>query len=72
MGWCSGTNILDNVIEKLAAMNLPEEQQLEIVTVLIKAMEDNDYDCHSDSRYYGTPIMDKAMIALGHEFDEWD
>lgn len=72
MGWCSGTEIFDSVMKKLIEMKLPEEQQLEIATVLIKAMKGHDWDCHSDSAYYGTPLMDKAMIALGHEFDEWD
>lgn len=64
MGWCSGTDIFDKVAEKLIDMKLPEEQQEEILTVLIDEMENHDWDCQSDSAYYGTPLMDKILKKL--------
>lgn len=64
MGWCSGTEIFDKVAEKLIDMKLPEEQQTAILTVLIDTLEDADWDCQSDSAYYGTPIMDSILRSL--------
>ena len=62
MGWCSGTNIFDAVTEALLEEkdNKPVDVK-KVLTVLTYVLEDNDWDCQSDSDYYEHPIVQEIM-----------
>lgn len=73
MGWCSGTEIFDKVLKEVINTDLPAENKDRIVRVLIDALEDGDWDCQADSRYYKHPIVQHAMRDLHPDWftDEW-
>lgn len=76
MGWCSGTDIFDSVLSQF--LNIPSETSRKppihadvsaevchrIVTALVDAMEDHDWDCQQDSAYYEHPIVQEVMRDL--------
>lgn len=71
MGWCSGTPIFDAVAkEVLNNSDLTEEQQATILTVLIKAMWSQDWDCEQDSAYYEHPVVESIFRKLEPEWFE--
>jgi hypothetical protein len=71
MGWCSGTEIFDKVAATVLDSDLSEEKQVEIITVLIEALSDQDWDCESDSDYYKHPIIERIYREkYPHWFEE--
>lgn len=59
MGWCSATEIFDDMCSALLDEEKPEVEAL--LSRLITVLEDNDWDCQPDSAYYDHPIVQKLM-----------
>jgi hypothetical protein len=59
MGWCSGTYIFD-AVAKVLLDDKPVDKKAMLIT-LIDALEDGDWDCHSESAYWDNPIVREAM-----------
>lgn len=61
MGWCSGTEVFDSVTDSV--IRCYDQGYINIIAVtyiingLIKALEDQDWDCQSDSQFYNHPIV---------------
>jgi hypothetical protein len=58
MGWCSGTEIFDAVVEDLLNPDLSKE---DIIYNLILTLEGRDWDCQMESEYYDHPIVKKLF-----------
>lgn len=71
MGWCSGTDIFDAVMEELEIGTLSDVDKLRILKALIKALGDKDWDCESDSYFYNYPLVKKAFKQVYPKLD-WD
>jgi len=61
MGWCSGTELFDAVAESIINSPLTRKEKVKILVTLIEAMEDQDWDCQQDSRYWNEPLVAAAM-----------
>lgn len=67
MGWCSATIIFDEVVGAL----LDGKDKKEAIKALIQELEDNDWDCQSDSDYFEHPLIDEIFKELHPDwFDE--
>lgn len=60
MGWCSATIIFDKVVGAL----LDDKDKKEAIKALIEALEDNDWDCQSDSDYFDHPLIKEIFKEL--------
>jgi len=68
MGWCSGTRIFDAFC---SIMFDPENTDFnEILKQFIEELEYMDWDCHRDSAYWDTPVVQKAMRELHPDWFE--
>lgn len=65
MGWCSVTTVFDAVAKFVLDPNMPEvitdEMKYEALNTLATMLEENDWDCQSDSDYYNHPIVQRIM-----------
>ena len=59
MGWCSGTEIFDEVCSILLSPK-PIDTHEALVKV-IKCLEDGDWDCQSDSKFWDHSQVISAM-----------
>jgi hypothetical protein len=60
MGWCSGTELFDNVVKAI-----PKEcLSVELFKKLISAFEDMDWDCEYESKYSSNQMFKEAMKQL--------
>ena len=66
MGWCSGTQIFDPVVGAL----LNGDSKEAIIRVLVEVLEDEDWDCQSDSAYIDDPIVAKIMKDLHPDWQD--
>jgi len=58
MGWCSATDLFDEVLDRvLTEVKDPEE----FVDWFYNYLADSDWDCEGDSEYYEHPYMQAAM-----------
>jgi len=58
MGWCSATEIFDDVAEVVIDnAAIPEEQRIAVLAKLYTALTDEDWDCQNDSKFYDHPIF---------------
>lgn len=68
MGWCSGTEIFDGIMDALYPYIedkiIPEDKALELVKKLIQVMQNGDWDCEGDSVYWDYPLFQKAYREL--------
>lgn len=66
MGWCGGTEIFDAVAaEILEPKNgYVEFEQKRVLRILANALEENDWDCQSDSKYYEHLIVKEIFDEL--------
>lgn len=62
MGWCSATEIFDNVVGGLIGDTKLSKKQ--IISNLIGALEDGDWDCQADSAYYDHPLVRECFMEL--------
>ena len=69
MGWCSATEIFDVVAGSL--LDDGKTDKKEVLTKLIAALWDGDWDCERDSRYWDHPLVREIFKELRPEwFDE--
>ncbi len=68
MGWCSATEIFDNVCEEL----LGDKSKVEVIKSLIDSLEQDDWDCQFDSKFIAHPIVQQAFIELNSDNPAWD
>jgi hypothetical protein len=72
MGWCSGTEIFDNICsELLTADGVKQVDVPELIHVLVLILQSHDWDCEQDSEYFDNPVVQKVMKELHpHWFEE--
>lgn len=61
MGWCSGTDVFDPMVEAITSEVKDTDLQYKLILALIDALEWHDWDCQQDSQYYDLPVVQKAM-----------
>lgn len=71
MGWCSGTQIFDDVASVLLGKKKTKTPK-EVLKLLAKAMEDMDWDCQQDSDYWDHPIVKEVFKELHPDWFEDD
>lgn len=59
MGWCSATIIFDKVVGSLLGESKRPIE--EVIENFIDILEENDWDCQTDSIYWDNPIIQKIM-----------
>lgn len=69
MGWCSGTEVFDDVVQELFTTEATEAVKQQIIVALIKGLERNDWDCHWDSQY---ALQPEVLAALRQVHPDWD
>jgi len=57
MGWCSVTEVFDAMAKFILSTDKPDTEKREVLLVLAKSLEDNDWDCQTDSDYVDDPIV---------------
>lgn len=70
MGWCSGTEIFDDVVAALVeeGKRPPVEK---VIERLVAALENGDWDCQQDSAYWDHPVVRKVFLQVHPDwFDE--
>jgi len=72
MGNCSITPVYDDVAKVVLLADIPDTVKHDILKALINAMEDQDWDCQSDSLFYGEPTFESIMEELHPEDYEDD
>ena len=72
MGWCSATVIFDKVAAFVLASTSSEEDQYQVLLTLADALEDNDWDCQSDSAYYNHPLVQRIMNELHPDWADYE
>jgi len=70
MGWCSGTEIFDKVAEFVLGSEQPEQAKYDVLYHLAGALENEDWDCQEDSRYYNDLIVQRVMRELHPNWEE--
>ena len=66
MGWCSGTEIFDDMCDVIfdTKEGIGINQKYELIKTLIISLENQDWDCQSDSEYYNDPIVENVFKKL--------
>ena len=71
MGWSGGTEIFDCVLNKMDSISQDYEIQHRVLIILaeelVKALDNQDWDNHSESAYWTHAIIGKI---LGNTFEE--
>ena len=70
MGWCSGTQIFDDVAGQI--LDKDEIDVKEVLTSLIQSLQYMDWDCESDSAYWEHPVVREIFMELEPEWFEDD
>jgi hypothetical protein len=66
MGWCSGTELFDKVIDAI-----PEETRtVKLFEKIIDAFEDMDWDCEMESKYSKDTKFREAFKKLNPDCEE--
>lgn len=63
MGWSSGADVFDTVIDSFIEENISRKIKLKIIVSLIESLEDQDWDCQLESSY----IHDSTVMAAFKE-----
>lgn len=72
MGWCSATDIFDSMAYHVIVESaVAEDSKYQILLTLAKSLEEDDWDCQSDSVWYDDPLVQKVFKEL-HPDWEWD
>lgn len=67
MGWCSGTEIFDEIVVAVNDIGLSRPKQRVILEALRDVMENHDWDCQPDSEFYDDEFVGEI---LGNPFEE--
>lgn len=67
MGWGSGTEVFDAVAKVILT---GEKDQKKLLSALIDALEDRDWDCPDDSRYWKHPLVREIFKEKNPEWFE--
>lgn len=70
MGWCSGTDIFDRMVQVILKTKTSDDEKYTLIYALGEVLEDEDWDCQGDSDYLDEPIVKKALIDLGNDWLE--
>ncbi|MFD4934471.1 hypothetical protein [Streptomyces virginiae] len=72
MGWGSAGNIFDPVARALVDAGVPEEQQEEVLTQVIRTLQEQDWDTEYDSLqdFRDKPGVVKAFANCGIHWDD--
>ena len=72
MGRCSATDVFDPVCEAILdeKILIVRPARLYLITKLIEALDNYDWDCHTDSRYYDHPLVQQALKELHPDWFE--
>lgn len=70
MGFCSGTQVFDPVVKFVLDSNQSEREKIDVIKVLIVALEDMDWDCQFDSAYIDNEIVDKAFVEVHPDWND--
>jgi len=69
MGWCSATVIFDQIAE--VVLNDKPINKRAVLKTVIRALEDGDWDCQSDSAYREHPLVRELMQEIHpHWFED--
>jgi hypothetical protein len=71
MGWCSATPIFDKVAHFVLKTDAPDDEKYEVLYVLADALENEDWDCQSDSDFFEHAIVQRIFKEL-HPDWEWE
>lgn len=73
MGWCSGTEVFDLVYKSYLDLSIVDTVKLvKMVEELIKILDENDWDCHSDSIYWNDAVVVQARHNINPELVDMD
>ena len=73
MGWCSGTNVFDEICNGILDYEeLDESQQDYVVRIVFDALRGADWDCEFDSKFINHPIYRKILKDVYLDWDEED
>lgn len=73
MGNCSITPVYDDVAKVVLLAQIPDYVKRDILKALIVAMEDQDWDCQSDSLFLDEPTFESIMEELHPDWwTDWD
>ena len=64
MGWCGGTEIFDKLVGKILDIKADDDTKINLIRILVVALEDQDWDCQSDSDYYDNPLVYFAFTEI--------
>lgn len=70
MGWCSGTVIFDDMARFVLAQPASDDDKFATLRALAVSLQNEDWDCESDSRYYNHPIVQRVMKDLHPDWFE--
>ncbi len=70
MGWCSGTNIFDSIVETVIESCLSIESTKNIIKTTIIALEYEDWDTQNESEYFNVPIVKDIFRELHPDWFE--
>lgn len=69
MGWCSGTDVFDHMMFVIKKTDITDEQRQCLIQCLIVALQNQDWDCESDSDYWRDPLVRKAFKEVCPKWD---
>lgn len=72
MGWSSANDIFDPVARTFIKCDLPDDMKTRVLAVLIKALQDGDWDTEDESldRFKDDPAIVAAFRANGISLEE--
>jgi hypothetical protein len=70
MGWCSGTSVFDDVAGFVLSTNKGDDEKYTLLVKVAAALEQEDWDCQSDSSYYYNAIVMRVWRKLHPDWFE--
>lgn len=65
MGWCSATEIFDDIAAALLEKGKKKPEPKDVLLRLARKLEDMDWDCQYDSAYIKHPVVREIGKELG-------
>lgn len=70
MGWCSGTQVFDGVLGPVLKSKMSKKDKKTVIKVLIETLEEQDWDCQSDSAFYEDDLVEAEFRRIHPEWYE--